>query len=295
MKYFLIPFLFMTALGLVDCRKTAADSDYVLAALGAGAINRSRGATANSGATGAMAALSAVGSGLSTGASAWLPPAQRGPAMMLAMLGSLRFGKHAAQHRTLARVRPNVFPAAFLCNGGDCATVGASGSFTMTGTETCEDKNGTVTANSINVSLVNDGDTITYTTSGQNKFNYANGCGTYSVDFENYPDYKLVRLSGSINSVGTIASTLMGTGNSESGFVFAHTQITTVASDNFTVDGGTPLVMSIRVDETTTENLLYDSNTDEISNGVATGQISMNGTINGQDIDLSTNYFQNLP
>ncbi|MCE9596560.1 MAG: hypothetical protein K8S54_01200 [Spirochaetia bacterium] len=192
-------------------------------------------------------------------------------------------------------------PATFTCAGppmGDCAQGGDGFSYVMSGTETCEDGTGIVTANSVDVTLDDDGTIFTYDIDN-GSFTYTGNCGTYSIDFENFPDYKLNSLSGTVVTTGTLASTVTETSNGAnstiSGFTIAHLQMTTTAADNFTVNGGSPLIMDLQIDSTDSENIIFDPVEDEIVLGTASSALTMNGTVNGQSVNSNVSVTVTLP
>ncbi|MBL8019190.1 MAG: hypothetical protein JNM27_05960 [Leptospirales bacterium] len=295
-------FFSILAAAFLNCQKSTQDSDTIRAAFLLGGSSRLSGKTARAGTTGAVAAVSATAGGLSTGASAYLLPNNR-PQFMLALLRGMRHSRGAG--RLLAALRMNrrspIRPATFTCAGApsnDCAQGGDGNSYTMAGTETCEDGSGIVTANNVDVTLDDDGTIFTYDIDA-GSFTYSGGCGTYSIDFENYPEYKINYLSGSVTTTGTLASTVSETSNGSSstisGFTIAHMQMVTTSADNFTVNGGTPLIMDLRIDSTDSENIIFDPTEDEIILGTASTALTMNGTINGQAVNSNISVTLTLP
>lgn len=280
----------------------SADQDLVNAAALGGAFTRIAGAAQRTGGTGAVAALSAAGSGLNTGAVAFLPPGLRKQQIMLALQDRFRTrrGPRALARRNILiaareRSRNPVRPSAFTCSGTACDLV-ADGYYELRGTETCEDGAGTVNsqppqnATGVDAYLEDNNGLLEYYVDGY--FRYSN-CGTYSVEFNNFPNYELNFLSGDAYTSGYMASTETETATTISGFFFAETEVVTTSANNFRVDGSS-VVMNVLVTESEAASIFFDPSTDDILAGFASGTITLTGTINGQAVNFTGTFNENL-
>lgn len=295
----------LTLIAVCVCKKSP-DQDLIAAAALGGSYTRTLGAAQRTGGTGAVAALSAAGSGLNTGAVAFLPRHLQKDRMLLAIRDKLR---SRGMPRALARAhkRPLAFgrrspvrPAAFTCAGApanDCSQATDFTDYQLQGTETCEDGTGTAdaqppqNAGGVDVYLQDNDGLLEYYVDGYFRFT---NCGTFSVEFNNFPNYEMNFISGDLYTSGYMASTETETPNTISGFFFAETEISTTSSDNFRVDGGSAMVMDLFVTESEAASIFFDANTGDILSGFASGTITLSGTIDGQAVNFSGTYNENL-
>lgn len=297
MKSKLVSFLFILA--LAACSKSA-DQDLIAAAALGGALNRVTGTVQRTGGTGAVAALSAAGSGLNTGAVAFLPSHMQRDRILLAVRDNLKRQPRAlarAQSRRLAKrpQRSMVRPAAFTCDASSCDSV-ADGYYELRGTEVCEDGTGTTNAQptqnptGVDVYLEDNNGLLEYYVDGYFRFT---NCGTFSVEFNNFPNYEMNYINGDLYTSGYMASTETETANTISGFFFAETEVITTSANNFRVDGSA-VVLNVLVTESEAASIFFDSSTDEILSGFASGTITITGTINGQAVNFTGTFNENL-
>lgn len=275
-----------------QCTRDNGSSELLLPGAVLGAITKinSRSRTANTGVGGAITALSAAGSGLATGAGIALNIRDKHKQILIMALRHRSRPHIRGDLVQLARAnaQARIIPVDFSC-GGTCDTLYYSGP--MTGNDVCDDGTGTVTIGSMNVYIDDGGSLFEYDMNGT--LIYAS-CGTYGIDFNNFPEYELSTISGTMTVDGTMSSSLVEDVGSEAGFFFANTHLTTTSANNFRVNGGSALVLNLLVDEVESENILYDDTTDEIIAGVVSGTIAVSGTVNGERVDINATYVESF-
>lgn len=284
---------------LIACQAEPGDPDIRAAALLIGAdnaANRSQSisdlsASAQSGATGAVAAATVAGSGLNT-ALRW--PGRRESPFQLALREALEQEGIALPDFALPVLTgPSVLPTAFACNGApsnNCSLGSAGPQYLLNGTESCS-LGGTVTATNVPVSLDSQSGLRVYRVNGGD-FDYAN-CDLLNVDYADFPNFKVQRLNGKNQMFGQMISSIAQSPSTFAGFFFSNTRVLAAPEHHFNVNGNV-VAMDVSSNSTMSFNMLFDPATQQPINGIVSGTIHLTGTIAGEAVNLNLSFVKNL-